>query len=36
MPVSSPVLEREGLLTAEDKKISDKDAVKGYGKARSP
>jgi len=36
VPVPSPLLEREGLLNVEDKKITEKDAVKGYGKAHSP
>ncbi|KAJ6560736.1 hypothetical protein B0H10DRAFT_1845493 [Mycena sp. CBHHK59/15] len=31
IPVPSPVLEREGLLSDEDKKASLADAVRGYG-----
>jgi hypothetical protein len=31
IPVPSPVLERAGLLTEEDKKADPKTAVRGYG-----
>ncbi|KAJ7577023.1 gibberellin 2-oxidase [Mycena floridula] len=35
IPVPSPVLERAGLLTEEDKKLSAKDAVRGYDWTRA-